>query len=182
MVGYVANPALCEAVEEIRKELADTEFDEDVFSALLHLLKSSKFFKTKFCELIVERIEKEIQCLDEQIQSYDFQDPKKFLEILPPSKQEITDLPTDVYIDTVQLEVCVAKLGQPIESGFRDPMATYMNTFFSLIDRLGCLVRDQAHYVHEGLPAITSVSSWKHSRMASFSSLFEWLIWHFSIT
>lgn len=184
MVGYVANLTLCEVVEGIRKELEDTEFDEDVFSALLHLLKSPKlpWFKTRFCELIVERIEKEIQCVDEQIQSYDFQDPKKFLEIIPPSQQEIIDLPTDVYIDNVQLEVCIAELGQPTESGFRDLMATYMDMFFSLTNRSGCILRDQAHYVHEGLPTIIFVSSRKHSQAASFSGLLEWLIWHFSIT
>ena len=101
MEGYVANPTLCEVVEEIRKKLADTEFDEDVFSALLQCLKSLKVFKNSGYELVVERIEKEIQCLNEQIQSYDFQDPKKFLEILPPSQQAITDLPTDVDIDNV---------------------------------------------------------------------------------
>ena len=170
MEAYVADPAVCEAVEEIRNLLENTEFDEDVFSALLQCLKSLKFprFKTKVCELIVERIEKEIQDLNEQIQSYDFQDPKKFLEILPPLKQELIELPTYVYIDIVQLEVCIAELGQPTESGFRDPIAAYMDMCFSLIDRSGCLFRDQAHYVHEGLPATTSVTSWKHSRAASF--------------
>jgi len=104
------------------------------------------------------------------------------LEILPPSKQEIIELPTDVCIDSVKLEICIAELGQPTESGFRDPMATYMEMFFSLIHRSGCLLHDQAHYAHEGLPAITSVSWWKHSQVASFSGLLEWLIWHFSIT
>ena len=147
-------------------------------------MKSPKFpleAKTGLCQLIVEKLEKEIKYLDEQIQSYDFQDPKKFLEILPP-QQEIVDLPIDVYIDNVQLEVCVAKLGQPTESSFRDPIVAYMDMFFSLIDRSGCLLRDQAHYAHEGLPTITSVSWWKHSQAASFSGLLEWLIWHFSIT
>ena len=187
MVEYVANSALCEALNEFRARLVDYELNEEFFSTLFHLLKSSKssskIFKTKLCELVVEIIEKEIQCLDEQIQSYDFQDPKKFLEILPPSQQEITDLSTDVYIDNVQLEVCVAELGQPTESGFCDPIAAYMDTFFSLIDRSGCLVHDQAQYVHEGLPTITSVSWWKHSQAAaSFSGLLEWLIWHFRIT
>ncbi|MCY6488437.1 hypothetical protein, partial [Actinobacillus pleuropneumoniae] len=86
--------------------------------------------------------EQEIQDLDEQIQSYDFQDPKKFLEILLPSQQAITDLPIEVYIDNVQLEVCIAELGQPTESGARDPIAAYMDVFFTLIDRSGCLVHD----------------------------------------
>ena len=104
MVGYVANPALCEAVKEVRNQLADFEINEEFFSALLQCLKSPKFpleAKNSVCELVVEIIEKEIQCLDEQIQSYDFQDPKTFLEILPPSQQEIIELPTDVYIDSV---------------------------------------------------------------------------------
>lgn len=104
------------------------------------------------------------------------------MEILSPSKQEIIELPTDVCIDSVQLEICIAELGQQTELVFRDPIAMYMEMFFSLIDRSGCLLRDQAHYVHEGLPTITSVSWWKHSQSASFSGLLEWLIWHFSIT
>lgn len=185
MVGYVANPALCEAVNDVRNWLADFELNEEFFSALLQGLKSSKFpfeAKSGVCELVVERVEKEIQYLNEQIQSYDFRDPKKFLETLPPSKHEIIELLTDVCIDSVQLEVCVAELGQTTESGFYDPIAMYMEMFFSLIDGSGCLLHDQAHYVHEGLPAITSVSWWKHSQAASFSALLEWLIWHFSIT
>lgn len=179
MVGYVENPALCEAVKEVRDWLVNIEINEEIFSALLQCLKSPKFHletKTGVCELIVEKIEKEIQYLNEQIQSYDFRDPKKFLETLSPSKQEIIELPTDVCIDSVQLEVCIADLGQQTESGFCDPIATYMEMFFSLIDRSGCLLHDQAHYVHEGLPAITSVSWWKHSQAASSSDLLEWLI------
>ena len=182
MEGYVADPAVCEVVEEIRHLLANLEFDENVYSVWLHLFKSLKVFKIALCELIVERIEDEIQWLDEQIQSYDFQDPKKFLEILPPSKQKIIDLPTDIYIDNVQLEVCIAELGQPTETGFRDPIAAYMEMFFSLMDKSGCLFCDQGQYVHEELTAITYVSSWQHSQAASFSGLLEWLIWHFSIT
>jgi len=181
MVGYVANSALCEALNEFRKWLVDIEINEEVFSFFLQCLKSPNYHPS-VCELLVERIEKEIQDLDEQIQSYDFQDPKKFLEILPPSQQAITDLPIEVYIDSVQLEVCIAELGQPTESSVRDPIAAYMDTFFSLIDRSGCILPDQAQYVHERLPAIASVTSWKFSQAASFSGLLEWLIWHFSIT
>ena len=104
------------------------------------------------------------------------------METLPPSKQETIELPTDVCIDSVQLEVCIAELGQQKESGFCDPVAMYMEMFFSLTDRSSCLIHSQIHYVHEGLPAITSVSWWKHSQAASFSGLLEWLIWHYSIT
>ena len=181
MVGYVANPALCEALNEFRECLVDIEINEEVLSFFLQCLKSPNYHPS-FCELLVERIEKEIQDLDEQIQSYDFQDPKKFLEILPPSQQEMTDLPIEVYIDNVQLEACVVELGQPTESDVRDPIAAYMDTFFRLIDRSGYLFRDQGHHVHEGLPASASVSWWQHSQAASLSGLLEWLIWHFSIT
>ena len=185
MVGYVANPSLCEALNGVREWLVDIETNEEFFSDFFQSLKSPEFSpeaKIGACELIVEKLEKEIQCLDEQIQSYDFQDPKKFLEILPHSKQDIIEWPTDVCIDSVQLEVCIAELGQPTESSFRDPITAYMDTFFSLIDRSGCIFRDQIHYVHEGLPAITSVIWLEHSQAASFSGLLEWLIWHFSIT
>lgn len=181
MVEYVANSTLCEALDGFREWLVDIELNEEIFSFFFQCLKSPNFHPS-VCELLVERIEKEIQCLDEQIQSYDFQDPKKFLEILPPSKQEITDLPIEIYIDSMQLEVCIAELGQPTESGVRDPIAAYMDTFFSLIDRSSCLVPDQAHHEHEGLPAIASVSSWQHSQPTSFSGLLAWLIWHFRIT
>jgi len=148
-------------------------------------LKSPKFpleTKTSFCQLVVERIEKEIQCLNDQIQSYDFRDPKKFLETLPPSKQETIELPTDVCIDSVQLEVCIAELGQQTESGFRDAIAMYMEMFFSLTDKSNCLLHDQTHYVHVGLPVIASVIWLKHSQVVFFSDLLEWLIWHYSIT
>ena len=114
MVGYEANPALCEAVKEVRDQLADFEINEEFFSAVLQCLRSLKFpleAKTGFCELVVERFEKEIQCLNDQIQSYDFRDPRMFLETLPPSKQQTIELPTDVCIDSVQLEVCIAELG-----------------------------------------------------------------------
>ena len=95
------------------------------------------------------------------------------MEILPPSQQEVIDLPTDIYIDNVQLEVCLAELGQPTESGFRDPIAAYMEIIFSLIDRPSCLLHSQIHYVHDGLLATTSVTSWQHSQAASFSGLLE---------
>ena len=185
MVGYVARPPLCEVVKEVRDQLVGFEIDEAFFIVMLQCLKSPKFppeAKTGFCELLVERFEEEIQYLNDQIQSYEFRDPKKFLETLLPSKQEIIELPVDVCIDNVQLEVCIAELGQQTESGFYDPIATYMEMFFSLNDRSNYFLHNQTHYVHAWLPAITSVSWWKHSQATSFSHLLEWLIWHYNIT
>ena len=136
----------------------------------------SSWAKTGFCELLVERFEEEIQYLNDQIQSYEFWDPKKFLETLLPSKQETIELPVDVYIDSVQLEVCIAELGQQTKFGFCDPIATYMEMFFSLNDRSNCLLHNQTHYVHVWLPTIASVSWLKHSQATSLSQLLDWLI------
>ena len=185
MVGYVANPAHCEAVKEVRNWLADIEINEEFVRVLFQCLKSPKFpleTKTGFCELVVEKFENDIQYLNDQIQSYEFRDPEKFLETLPPSKQETIELPVDVCIDSVQLEVCIAELGQQTESGFRDPIAAYMEMFFSLTDRSNCLLHNQTRYVHVWLPAFTSLSRLKHSQTTSLSQLLDWLIWHYNVT
>ena len=132
MVGYVANLALCEVLKEVRDQLVDIEIAKVFFIVVLQFLRSSKFppkAKTGFFELFVEKFEKEIQYLNDQIQSYELRDPKTFLEILPPSKQETIELPVDVCIDSLQLAVCVEELGQQTESGFFDPIVTYMEYF-----------------------------------------------------
>ena len=49
-----------------------------------------------FLELVVERYETEIEMLNSQDQSYQFRDPRAFLKILPPPKQEEISLPFDV--------------------------------------------------------------------------------------
>ena len=104
------------------------------------------------------------------------------METLPPSKQETIELPIDVCIESVQLEVCIAELGQQTESGFCDPIAMYMEMFFSLTEKSNCLLHDQTHYVHVGLQAIASVIWLKHSQAAFFLDLLEWLTWHYNIT
>ena len=56
MVGYVADPALCEVLKEVRDQLVDFEIDEVFFSAVLQFLRSPKFpseAKTGFFELDV---------------------------------------------------------------------------------------------------------------------------------
>ena len=104
------------------------------------------------------------------------------METLPPSKQEKIELPTGVCIDSVQLEVCIAELGQQTEYGFCDPIATYMEMFFNLNDRSNFLLHNQTRYVHVWLPTIASMSWLKHSQAASLSQLLEWLIWNYNIT
>jgi len=114
MTRYVANPMFSKVLKEVRDQLVDSEIDEVFFITVLQCLKYFKFHpkaKTSFFELVVEKFEKEIQYLNYQIQSYEFRDPKKFLETLPPSKQETIEVPVDVCIDSLQLEVCVEELG-----------------------------------------------------------------------
>jgi hypothetical protein len=75
---------------------------------MFHCLKLRKFSpKGKICflELVVERFEKDIELLDSHIQSYNFQNPKQFLENLPSPNQEEIVLPFDLHID----EKCVFK-------------------------------------------------------------------------
>ena len=43
MVGYVADPALCEVLKEVRDQLVDIEIDEVFFIVVLQFLRSSKF-------------------------------------------------------------------------------------------------------------------------------------------
>ena len=105
-----------------------------------------------------------------------------FLETLPPSKQETIELPVDVCIDSLQLEVYVEELGQQTESGFFDPIVAYMDFFFSLNDRSDCLLHNQTRYLHVWLSAFTSVSWLKHFQATSLSQLLDWLIWHYNIT
>ena len=82
----------------------DFEIDEVFFIVMLQFLRSLKFppkAKTCFFELVVENFEKEIQYLNDQIQSYEFWDPKKLLETLSPSKKETIELTVDVCIDSL---------------------------------------------------------------------------------
>ena len=151
MVGYVADPVFCEVLKEVRDQLVDIEIDEVFFITVLQCLRSPKFppeAKTGFSELVFEKFEKEIQYLNDQIQSYEFRDPKKFLETLPPSKQETIRMPMDVFIDSLQLEAYVEELGKHTWSGFYDLVVAYMEYLFSLNDKLDCLLHNQTHFVH----------------------------------
>ena len=59
--------------------------------------KSNKLeLKKFFLELVVERYESEIVVLNSQEQSYQFRDPRAFLENIPPPKKGEISLPFDV--------------------------------------------------------------------------------------
>ena len=102
MTGYVANLLSCEALKGIRNELAEFQIDESLLTVMFHRFKSRKYpSKSKICflALVVEIFEKDIEILNLQIESYSFQDPKKFMENLPSPKQEEILLPCDLQID-----------------------------------------------------------------------------------
>jgi hypothetical protein len=102
MNGYVRNPLSCEVLKEFRDKLVEFPIDENCSTTLFHCLKSNKFSpKGKICflELVVEIFEEDIELFDSQIQSYNFQDPKQFLQNISPPKQEEIVIPFDLQID-----------------------------------------------------------------------------------
>ena len=115
MTGYVENLLSSEMLLMLRDEIEKFQIDQSFSPLIFYCLKSSRLTpegKNCFLGLVVERLENEIELLNFQIESYNFQDPKQFLETLPPSKQETIGLPLDICIDSLQLEVCVEELGQ----------------------------------------------------------------------
>jgi hypothetical protein len=89
MNGYVTNPLSCEVLKEFIDNLAEFPIDEIFSTTLFHFLKSRKISpesKICFLKLVIERFEKDSELLDSQIQSYNFQDPKRLLEDISPPK------------------------------------------------------------------------------------------------
>ena len=104
MIGYVADPLSSEMVLTLRDELAKFHIDQNFSTWVFLSLKSSWLTpESKYCflGLVAEILENEIELLDVQIKSHEFRDPKKFLETLPPSKQETTRLLVDFCIDSL---------------------------------------------------------------------------------
>ena len=107
-----------------------------------------------FVDLVVERYENEIEMLNSQEQSYQFRDPRAFLESLPPPKKEEIPLPFDVqkegdrafksHIEDA-VEDAIIKVSQdadslPVMAGlkeeslhhmFFDPVVEYMEALIS---------------------------------------------------
>ena len=102
MTGYVANPLYDEMLQSVRDELAEFQIDEHFSTIVFRCLKSSQLTsenKNCFLGLAATILENEIELLDVKIGSYDFQDPKQFLEGLPPPKKEEIVIPFDLQIE-----------------------------------------------------------------------------------
>ena len=163
----------------------DDEVDENFASSLSSHLKSyrcSHEVKVNFLQCFSIKIEGDLIELETQIQSQDLDYRVLLFGDLFQQKEQKVRLPMDICIDSLQLEACIEELGQQTESGFFDPIATYMEIFFSLNDRSNCLLHNQTRYVHVSLSTFTFVSWLKHFQAASLSQLLDWLIWNYNIT
>jgi len=158
-------------------------------------LKSSRLTpENKYCflGLVVERLENEIELLNVQIKSHEFQDSKQFLETLPPPKNKKVRLPIDGWMegcydlqrgcDNLQPRAYVNELGKQIESNFYDPIATYMEYIFKLKEKPGFLLQSQRYYGYILLVGFPTMFSFKHyQKTTSLSQLLELLVWHYNI-
>ena len=86
---------IAESRDIMSRDLAEMEW-EDLPRAILLSLKFKPVLKKIFLELVVERYEAEIEILNSQEKSYQFRDPRAFLESLPPPKKDEIPLPFDV--------------------------------------------------------------------------------------
>ncbi len=194
--GYVKNHLCGEILLTLRNELAEFQIEHNFSTSVFRCLKSSQLTpkgKNCFLGLVAERLENGIELLDVHIESYDFQDPKYFLETLPPPKGEKLRVPLDGWIngcfdlqqgcDNLQLRAYVNELVQQIEFGFYDPITTYMEYFLKLNDKPYFLLQGQRYYVYILLVEFPIMFWFKHhQRTSSLQQLLDWLIWHFSIT
>jgi hypothetical protein len=211
MTGYVANPLSGEMLQTLRDELAEFQIDENFSTSVFLCLKSSRLTpegKSCFLGLVAERLENEFELLDVQIESYDFQDPKQFLESLPPPKREEIVIPFDLQIeegygyepDIVELEsrfnldeeiekviqdqlVIESLKGISINYEFMDPVADYMKNISSSI-------------VHIHLQSPLHCTPWvfwtkgqvvslmfliNNQEVNVYKQLLDWLHWHYCI-
>ena len=79
MTGYVENPLYDEMLQSVRDEFAEFQIDEHFSTIVFCCLKSSRLTPEKkifFIGLGAKKSENEIELLDVQIGSYDFQDLK----------------------------------------------------------------------------------------------------------
>ena len=117
-----------------------------------------------FLEFVIEIYEVEIEVLNSQEQSYQFRDPRAFLESLPRPKQEEISLPFDVQVeedcafkshteDAVNQAVKDAN-SPPVMEGlkeeslyhvFADPMEEYMEALIGLAPQALILCKSQIH-------------------------------------
>jgi hypothetical protein len=174
-------------------------------------LKSSRFTsegKSCFLGLVAERLENEFELLDVQFESYDFQDPKQFLESLPPPKREEIVIPFDLQIkegygcepnfvelesrisldeeieEVIQDQLVIESIkGISINYEFIDPVADYMKNFSGPIVHIH--LQFPLHYTPwvfrtEG-QVVFLMFLINSQEVNVYNQLLDWLHWHYFI-
>ena len=107
---------------------------EDLPRAILLSSSFKPVLKKIFIELVVERYEAEIEFLNSQEKSYQFRDPRAFLESLPPHKREEISLPFEVQeendpvlkshienaVEDAEIKVAQEKDSLPVMEGLKE--------------------------------------------------------------
>jgi hypothetical protein len=102
MTRYEEDPLYCKAVKDFRDKLADFPSEEVSLTVVFRCWKSKNVpheIKIRVLELFAERLEKDIELLKTQIQSFNFQSPKQFYEKLTSPKPKDIVSPFDLLID-----------------------------------------------------------------------------------
>ena len=148
--------------------------------------------KKIFLELVVERYEVEVEFLNSQEKSYQFRDPKAFLESIPPPKKEEIPLPLEIqeegdwtfksHIEDA-VEDAIIKAAQDVENlpimeglteesvhhMFIDPMAQYMEAWIS--SNYPALILRKGQFHQEWSPLMVTADLKNHMRSTLWLSL-----------
>jgi hypothetical protein len=194
----------CEVIKYFRDELADLPIEEASLTALSRCWKSKIFpheFKMCVFELLAEKLERDIELVKTQIQSFNFHSPKQFYENLTSPKPKDIMSSFDLLIDDdhvfkykteigdawFDLEdaadlLVIKDLGMNImHHVFIDPIADYMEVYVSSSFQT-CFLRNNqtCHQLPVHIAALIFI---KHDEEAqSRDQLLGWLHWHFFIT
>ena len=178
---------IAECRDIISSYLAELEV-EDLPRAILLSSKFKPVLRKIFLELVVERYEAKIEFLNSQEKSYQFRDPRAFLESLPPPKREEIPLlfeveeeddpvPQSPFEDAVEnaiieaaqdvdsLPITAGQKGESIHQVFVDPVAEYMEALICSNAPALILSTGQIHQEWSQLMVTTVLKNHKQSTL-----------------
>jgi len=202
MTRYVDNPINCEAVKDFRDAIADFQFDKVSLEIVIQLLESKDApheIKMSVLELVVERLEEDIEPLDTPIQSYEQITSPKPKDIVSSSdflidepfvdkhKSDVEQLQSGSDIEDTNGKLIHVKMlkgypeNQQKDHIFFDPVANYIDFFFSATVQTCFFCKNPSY--HQMPVHIAALIFIKHDEEAQSSDqLLGWLHWHFFIT
>jgi len=203
-----------QAVNDFKKLLSEYELDDFFFKLVLLKVKAIQQPQIKMCfaDLLAEEHQNEIELVHSQIQPFDFQDPKEFLQSLPSPSHEAIVLPSHLQIGDklgfkTKTEVLAAEFDiedatvpsdtEGLEKtlphdAFVDPIADYMEDLFSSKSLKYFLYEDQV--VQQWPLYVTILIMGAHDqtmflisptvsqRVSFFLQVLKWLHWLFHFT